>query len=305
MFLISLVIVIACLAIGLLFGYLNEEFDDDSFGFSEITLNVKENSKLVIKDNLIYDEVNQSEIRINEKYNSNYKIIGLYDYDKYFFIVFSNNLDSLVNNMYLVEHINVTTHNRLFVVSKEKGVGTVLQFSGSIDTFRLNLSSIKFIEEDIFIVDEYSYNKTNIRNLYCFKIISKDDLFTTLNTTLFFIDFESIEINDYLITSGSVIVEYNNDGNKDYLIYSIDPHFTYMTKNHDGETYIASSSSDFGRKNITKNYKDKEYLLLGYFAEVNNEIVYLDNDLTVKSLLDGKSINILESIDEFKTIYQS
>lgn len=301
----SLVIVFVSLVIGLIVAFIKEECNDEiRFDTSTITLNININSNLEIKDNMLYDKSTQKEVTISEKYNTDYKMIALYDFDKYLFLVFSNNQEELVNDMYLLDHINVEGHNRLFLVSKETGRGILININGQMDTSRLNLSSIKFIDNDLFVIEEYNYNNYLIRKLFYFQIINKEKLFDVLNTSFNFINVNDFILKSYLVTKNSIIIEYNNNGNLDYQIYSSDPNFSYQTEEINGKTLVTSSSFGLRLKNTTNKYYDKEYLFLGLFSLVDGKIIYLDNDLSVRCLLDDNIINTVESVDEFKELYQ-
>jgi len=114
----------------------------------------------------------------------------------------------------------------------------------------------------------------------------------------------NVIFNNYIITNDYIIAECNKDDVTYFDISSIKIEFDYMTVYSNGKTLLSSYSANLNKKLIMNNYIEKAYLFDGYYSLYEEDIIYLDNDLTVKKLGSSTIINTLHSPEEFEKLYK-
>ncbi len=302
--LISLLIMIVCLIIGLLIAYVSDDEDKTYTPKSEIIFEVCE-KEVALENNVLIDKNTKAEIKINEKFENGFIPIALYEREFYYFIVYSNVQEELINNMYLLEHIDLNHNNLLYIISKETNKGVLISNKiTNIENVRLDLSSIYFINEDTFVIDEYDFEYLERKDIYVYKIINDSDLFDVMETSWIKDSYDSnIILNSYLISNDYIIAECTRDDVTYLDISSIKIEFDYMTIYSNGKTLLSSYSANLN-KMLMNNYLEKTYLFDGYYGLYEGEIIYLDNDLTVKKLGSSIIINTLQSQEEFEILYK-
>lgn len=294
----SFIIVFMALLIGVVIDAFN---NDDKYVPVINNLTLEENAKIIIKDYKLYDDKNNIYINVDDnKIYEEYKAIAGYDYVDYYFVVFAKNQDSLNDNLFLVEHLDVEKHSSLYLIDKSSGkvlnIGTSLV---SPEMFRIDLSTIDFLDKDLFVMANVDFKEPEIFNFTFYKIINKDGIFDILTADLH----KQEKIEQYAITKDKLIIKFKQNDNIKGIIYTLNPTFTYETKLIGDKKVIVTSTGSLGFKNINTQYIDEQDIW-DNFVKVNDTILYLDNNLVVKELITDKVIETLNSKEEFIDKYK-
>lgn len=270
---------------------------------NELNLKIERNENICIKDGMLYNDKDELIKISDDSIYENYKVIYINNFDRYSIFVASSSQDELNDGMLLVTSINLKNTNKLYLLDRESNKVVLITSFRYMNNIRINLNSIKFIDEDMFIIEEYDLNNSKPYSIKCIKIVNNDKIFDTIATSLIseYKDEKSL-IENYCITKDYFIVEYVKDNKKLVVIIKLEIKFNYTLTLIKDKYYFAQTEASFNPSEIS--YNDENYLLEGYFGYYNNSIVYLDNDLNVidieKSLVLEKLNNKEEFVNKFK-----
>lgn len=270
---------------------------------NELNLKIERNENICIKDGMLYNDKDELiKISDNSIYE-NYKVIYINNFDRYSIFVASSSQDELNDEMLLVTSINCKNTNKLYLLDRESNRVILITSLRYMNNIRINLNSIRFIDEDMFIVEEYDLNNSKPNSIKCIKIVNNDKIFDTIAKSMIseYNNDKSL-IENYCITKDYFIVEFIKDNKKIVNIMKLDIKFEYTLTLIKDKYYFSTTSASFNPNKIS--YDDENYLLDGYFGYYNNSIVYLDNDLNVvdieKNLVLEKLNNKEEFVNKFK-----
>lgn len=269
-----------------------------------INLNVNSDFALAVKEGKLYNKNtgvyldNQGESLYEE-----YKAIGIYDIEDYYFAVFSLNQNCLQEDMFTVDYVDEQKQSVLYIIDKASANGVKVDFPQKTQTYRVDLSSIEFIAEDKFTVAKQDVFNALPNDLICVKIIKDKNLFQTLSTTLCGVYTGNALITRYEICETAVALQYEKSGVLQTEIMSLNINFEYEIEKYNEKNYISYYSASFGAKSLNNRYLNEKYLSNGFFAKYGGSIVYLSNDFTVKEVVSDKIVEKLNSAQEFNKKY--
>lgn len=280
---ISICVLIGALMLGLIMVIVGLFIDENE---NVVQKYPQENFKIELKANLIKDEYSLIDEEGNEynQYFADRQCVYLKEYERYYITVFSKDkFDSVYipcdgryyNNNYIA----------IYAINKKNGLATKFdnfEFEGSF-----NVDSIEFVYENKFIiemVDKFTNKLNHIREYY---IIEDADDIANGYWAVCYSDGSELK---YEITDKYFV---SFDG--ELTVNEFEVKYDYTTN----KWGINSHGSHSVRNDITTRYAREVYFNQGYFKKVDGNIYYLSNDLTIKNLETGETIDTIASVEEF------
>lgn len=265
---------------------------------NELNLKIERNENICIKDGMLYNDKDELIKISDDSIYENYKVIYINNFDRYSIFVASSSQEELNDGMLLVTSINCKNTNKLYLLDRESNKVVLITSFRYMNNIRINLNSIKFIDEDMFIVEEYDLNNSKPYSIKCIKIVNNDKIFDSIALSMIneYKNDKSL-IENYCITKDYFIVEFVKDNKKQVNIMKLDIKFEYTLTLIKDKYYFSTTGASFNPNKIS--YDNENYLLDGYFGYYNNSIVYLDNDLNVIDIEKKEILEKLNNKEEF------
>ncbi len=281
---ILIIVIFSCTAIfittSFITTFINNRIDVDyTYKIENIT-----DTKLTLKAGKLYNGNNDSIVSLGESnIYDYYKAIELYEYTNYYFVIFSRNVSEFDDKV-IIECGKKNFDTFISIINKETGLGNILSLFSITNTQILNMDSIMFIDKNTFLI---SCNDLIMKNPLALYIIT---ITPSTNSLRFF---------DYKLTFPNYIEKFVYSDGK-FLVLLTDKQLLEVKVTMDAEKLIAGSLTT----NISNDYQEQKYFLDGYFANYENQLIYLDNELMIRNYNTNQIIEKLTNLDDFWLKYK-